>query len=136
MANKTYALEWIEKSYHDLDSANILSESGHYTDTIGYLYHQSIEKVFKSIIAFQNNPINKTHNLIELHEMLDEYFDFNEDELILLAKITTYCTKQRYPTLDKKLPSKDEIKQTKEFAIYLFDEVCSILDINKSEIIK
>lgn len=38
--------------------------------------------------------------------------------------------------LDKKLPSKDEIKQTKEFAIYLFDKVCNILDINKNEIMK
>ena len=74
MANKTYALEWIEKSYHDLDSANILSESSHYTDTIGYLYHQSIEKVFKSIIAFQNNPINKTHNLIVIIKEENGYF--------------------------------------------------------------
>jgi len=44
-------------------------------------------------------------------QLLDEYFNFNEDELILLAKITTYCTKQRYPSIDKKLSSKDEIMQ-------------------------
>jgi HEPN domain-containing protein len=135
MANKIHAIEWLKKAYHDLDSANILYESGHYTDTIGYLYHQSIEKIFKSIIAYENNPINKTHNLIELHEILDKYFDFNEDELILLAKITTYCTKQRYPTLDKKLPSKEEISQTKELAIYLFDNVSLTLDIKKEELI-
>ena len=135
MANKIYAIEWLNKAYHDLDSANILSSSGHYTDTIGYLYHQSMEKIFKSIIAYQNQSIPKTHNLIELSELLDEYFDFNEDELILLAKITTYCTKQRYPSIDKKLPSKDEIMQVQEFAIYLFDKVCDILDINKSELI-
>jgi len=134
MVNKIYAVEWIKKAHHDLDSANILSKSGHYTDTIGYLYHQSIEKLFKSIIAYQNDSIKKTHNLIELNEMLSDYFDFNEDELILLGKITTYCTKQRYPSLDKKLPSKNDIKDTKEFSIYLFEKVCNILDIKLEEV--
>lgn len=31
MANKTHATEWLEKSYHDLDSAKILFEAGHFT---------------------------------------------------------------------------------------------------------
>ncbi len=93
MANKTYAKEWLQKAYHDLDSANVLFVSGHYTDTIGYLYHQSIEKIYKTIIAFANKPIEKTHNLIELNELTGECFDLNEDELIVLGIITTYHTK-------------------------------------------
>ena len=43
MANKTHATEWLEKAYHDLDSARLLFEAGHFTDT-RYLLHQSIEK--------------------------------------------------------------------------------------------
>ena len=135
MVNKKYAIEWLEKAYHDLDSANILFVSGHYTDTIGYLYHQSIEKLFKSIIAFQNNPIEKTHNLIELNELLNEYFDFNEDELMVLGIITTYHTKQRYPSIYKCLPSKEEILKVKDFSSYLLDRVCTILDITKDDLI-
>ena len=135
MANKTHAKEWLEKAYHDLDSANILIISGHLTDTIGYIYHQSIEKIYKSIIAFENNPILKTHNLIELNEMLDGYFELNEDELMILSLVTTYHTKQRYPSIHKTLPSKEEIIKVKELAIYLFDKVCEILEINKEEII-
>ena len=134
MANKTYAKEWIVKAYHDLDSANILYNSGHYTDTVGYLYHQAIEKLFKAIIAYENSPITKTHNLIQLHELIDKYFDFNEDDLMLLATITTYCTKQRYPTINQKLPSNDEIKKVKDFSNDIFDNVCNILNINKSEL--
>ena len=134
MANKTYAKEWLQKAYHDLDSANILFVSGHYTDTIGYLYHQSIEKIYKSIIAFANEPIGKTHNLIELYELTGEFFDLNEDELIVLGIITTYHTKQRYPTMDKKLPTKEEITRVKDLAIFLFDTVCNQLNITKSEI--
>ena len=135
MVNKNYAKEWLEKAYHDLDSANILFVSGHYTDTIGYLYHQSIEKLFKSIIAFQNNPIEKTHNLVELNELLNEYFEFNEDELMILSIVTTYHTKQRYPSIHKSLPSKEEIVKVKDFASYLFDKVCTILNINKDELV-
>ncbi|QOG11969.1 HEPN domain-containing protein [Arcobacter sp. FWKO B] len=133
MANKTYANEWIEKAFHDLDSANILFISGHYTDTIGYLYHQALEKMFKSLIAYQNKPIEKTHNLIELHEMLSEYFDFDEDELMLLAIATTYHTKQRYPAINKTLPSKEEIQRVKKLSDYIFKHICSILDVNKSD---
>lgn len=135
MANKTYAKEWLQKAYHDLDSANILFVSGHYTDTIGHLYHQSIEKIYKSIIAFTNESIEKTHNLIELNEITNEYFDLNEDDLITLGIITTYHTKQRYPTIDKKLPTKNEIKKAKELALLLFEEVLKKLNIVKSEII-
>lgn len=131
MANKTYANEWLEKAYHDLDSANILLVSGHYTDTIGYLYHQALEKMFKSLIAYQNKSIEKTHNLIELHEMLSEYFDFDEEELMLLAITTTYHTKQRYPAINKTLPSREEIQKVKKLSEYIFKHICSILDISQ-----
>jgi HEPN domain-containing protein len=127
MANKTHAIEWLQKAYHDLDSANILFESGHYTDTIGYLYHQAVEKLFKSCIAYENNPIVKSHNLVELNEITNDIFSFNEDDFILLGIITTYHTKQRYPSLDKKLPSKDEITKVKDFAIFLFEEILNKL---------
>jgi HEPN domain-containing protein len=135
MANRTYAIEWLEKAYHDLDSANILRVSGHYTDTIGYLYHQAIEKMYKSILAFDNKPINKSHNLIELNETIDDCFVLNEDDIMTLALITTYNTKQRYPSQNKQMPTTDEINKAMDFALYLLDEVLSKLNIEKSEII-
>jgi len=135
MSNKTHAKEWLEKAYHDFDSANILFVSGHYTDTIGYIYHQALEKIYKSIMAFENIPILKTHNLIELNEIADKYFDLNQDDLIILGIATTYHTKQRYPSINKTLPNKDEIQKVKELTAFLFDKVCIILEIDKSEIV-
>jgi len=35
--------------------------------------------------------------------------------IFMISIITTYHTKQRYPSLDKKLPSKEEIKKSKRF---------------------
>jgi HEPN domain-containing protein len=136
MANKTHATEWLEKSYHDLDSAKILFEAGHFTDTIGYILHQSIEKIFKSCLAYKNVPIVKTHNLIELNELLDDLVDLSEDEIDLLAIATTYHTKQRYPSPHKRLPSKEEIKAILDFTVVLMNVICKKLNINSNEIKK
>ena len=134
MANRTYALEWIRKSYHDLDSAKILFVSGHFTDTIGYILHQSIEKIFKSILAYKNKSIIKTHNLIELNELLSDWFDLNEDDIKILGIATTYNIKQRYPSADRRLPSREEIKEVLDLSEYLFDKVCKILNITTDEV--
>lgn len=136
MANKTHATEWLEKSYHDLDSAKILFEAGHFTDTIGYILHQSVEKIFKSCLAYKNVPIVKTHNLIELNELLDDLVDLSEDEIELLAIATTYHTKQRYPSPHKRLPPKEEIKAILDFTVVLMDAICKKLNIDSNEIKK
>ena len=136
MGNKRYAMEWLEKSYHDLDSAKILYKSGHFTDTTGYVLHQSIEKIFKSFLAHENSPIIKTHNLIELNELLSNCLNLSEDDIGILGVATTYNTKQRYPIPHKKLPSKEEIKEVLNVSEYLFDEACKMLNIDKKEITK
>lgn len=136
MPNKSHAIEWLEKSYHDLDSAKVLFEAGHYTDTIGYILHQSIEKNFKSYLAYKNVSIAKTHNLIELYELLDSGLDLNDDEIEFLAIATTYHTKQRYPSPHKRLPRKEEIKTILDFTIVLMETVCQRLDINMDDIKK
>lgn len=130
MANKPHAIEWVEKAYHDLDSAKILNVAGHFTDTIGYILHQSIEKIFKSYLAYDNTPIVKTHNLVELNELLR--LDLNEDDIRLLAIATTYYIKQRYPSPHKKLPSKEEINEILELTKHLFDSVCKKLNIDQN----
>lgn len=132
MANKTYATEWLEKAYHDLDSAMILFNAGHYTDTIGYILHQSIEKIFKSLLAYENKPILKTHNLVELHELLTEHMELPEDEIILLGIATTYNTQQRYPTPHKRLPPREEIARILALSQKLLDRVCRLLDIDQN----
>ncbi len=59
MANKPYAIEWLAKSYHDLEGAKLLLNADHYTDTISYVLHQSLEKTLKSILAYENKSIVK-----------------------------------------------------------------------------
>ena len=54
MANKVYAIEWLQKALHDLTGARILYESDHYTDTTAYVLHQALEKTLKSTYAYHN----------------------------------------------------------------------------------
>jgi len=135
MANKPYAIEWLVKAYHDLQGAKLLVEAGHYTDTISYVLHQSLEKILKSMLAYDNKPIIKTHNLVELYELLSDRFDIEDDKVFLLSIATTYQTKQRYPVVQRKLPSEDEIKEVLYFTEVLFQHVIKNLKITENEIL-
>lgn len=134
MVNKKYACEWMQKAHHDLEGARLLYEADHYTDTIAYILHQSLEKILKAITAYQNEPIRKTHNLLELYELLTIEIDLDENEIFLLSIATTYQTKQRYPVVHKKLPASEEIKNILDFTEKLFDDILMQLNIDPVDI--
>lgn len=133
--NKTSSKEWLVISYHDLQSAVILYEANHYTDSIGNDLQQSIEKILKSMLAFQNEKIPKSHDLLEVYENIKDRIDFEENDLLILAKATEYFKEDRYPNPNYFLPSREEIKEVLDFTAKLFDRVCSILEIDKSELV-
>ena len=131
MPNKPSAKEWLTHANHDLNGAILMYKANHYTDTISYVVHQAIEKSLKSILAYNNIAIKKSHNLRELYELVtSDIFILNDDELYILAIATTYYTKQRYPTPHKKLPSKEEIKNVISFSKQLLSDICKNLDIS------
>ena len=132
--NKTLAIEWLNKAYHHIGSAKILFDAKHFTDVIGIDIHYGVEVTLKSILAYENKKIIKTHDLIELKIILQDRIDFDEDELKLLATITTYHIRGSYPPKDQKLPSFEEIEKSLNFSLKLFDRVCSLLNIQKSEV--
>jgi len=132
--NKQMAIEWLNKAWHHLSSAEILYRANHYTDVISIDLHYSVEITLKAILAYQNRKIIKTHDLIKLHSYIQDDISFSLDELDLLDKISTYHISSSYPPKDRELPSKDEIREVLEFAQNLLDRVCEILDINRIEI--
>ena len=131
MVNKTSAKEWLKHSYHDLNGSKLLYDADHFTDTISYVVHQSLEKSLKSILAFNNNAIKKTHNLIDLYELVkNDNFHLEEDEIFLFAIASKYYTEQRYPMIDKESPTKEEIKDMIDLADKVFNRICEIFNIN------
>jgi len=132
--NKTLAIEWLNKAYHHIGSAKILFEAKHYTDVIGIDIHYGVEVTLKSILAYENKKIVKTHDLIELYKILKDKIDIDEDELDLMDIITTYHIRGSYPPKDRRLPSFEEIESALQFSQHLFDRVCGLLNLVKSEV--
>jgi len=119
MPNKQSAREWLTISRHDLTAAGLLFENDHYTDTIGYMVQQALEKMLKSIIGYHNQRIKRTHDLVELYDNVRDSISLEE----------TYYVENRYPNAYFTLPNKDEIKETLDFANELFKKICDMLEI-------
>ena len=135
MANKTYAKEWLMFSKKNLDTAKLLYEVNHYEDIIGIELQQSLEKLLKSIFANENIKIPKDHDLVKLYYSIEKFLPLEEDEVIYLRIATDYYKEDRYPNPNYSLPPRDEIKEVLDFIEKLFDKVCNILEIEKSELI-
>ena len=127
--NETSAIEWLNKAYHHKSSAELLYKAKHFTDVIAIDLHYAIEVMLKSILAYQNKKIIKTHDLVESSIVLKDIINFEEEEIRFLALISTYHIRGSYPPKDRKLPSENEIKKVLNFANELFDKVCKILNI-------
>ena len=134
MTNKTSAMEWLRIAYHDLKSAQILFKANHYTDSIGNDLQQSLEKILKSISAYDNKQIKKSHDLVEIYAQLTDKLDLEDNEIDFLEKATEYFKEDRYPNPSYSLPAKDEIKEILEFTELLFNRVSKMLNIDKNEL--
>jgi HEPN domain-containing protein len=134
--NKSVAKEWLQKAWHDISSARILFEANHFTDTIGVDLHYSIEKILKSFLAYENKKIERTHELFKIYELVKSYLKLDNHEIKLLVIATKYHITEAYPSFGRQMPSRNEIKEILEFTEGLFDRVCSILDIEKSDVMK
>jgi len=132
--NKVSAMEWLTIAFHDIKSAQILYDVGHYTDSIGSDLQQAIEKSIKAILAFKNQKIPKSHDLFEIYCLLDN-LSLKSDEIDILHKATEYYKEDRYPNPNYSLPPREEIKEVLEFGEKLFDRVCVLLDIDKNELL-
>jgi len=128
--NKTAASEWLRKAYHDLSSADILFREHHFTDSISVDLHYAIEKMFKSVLAYENKKISKTHDLLELYTYVKEYVNLRDEELDVLDIATEYHIHEAYPGYKTFMPERTEIEKVLGFAKKLLDNVCKALGIN------
>jgi HEPN domain-containing protein len=133
MANKESAAQWLVKAYHDLSSAQVLYDADHYTDTIGYDVQQALEKALKSFLAHGNEPVRKTHDLVELSKLVEHHIHFESAEIDLLDIATTYYTQDRYPGPVAQ-PPREQVKEILDFAKTVFTNVCQSLEINEDQI--
>ena len=79
MPNKILANDWLESGKKHLDVAVILFKNGHYTDIVGIELQHSIERVLKSVLAYNNLSIARTHDLTILLEAVKGEIEFDEN---------------------------------------------------------
>jgi len=132
MPNKSLAGEWLKKAYHDLRSAQILYDAGHFTDTIGSDLQQAMEKSLKAFLAYENKKIKRTHDLVDIYKLVESYIQFDEAQIKILAIATDYYTEDKYPVADCMLPERKEIKEVLDFAEALFARVCHRLNMDEA----
>jgi len=134
MPNKTSSMEWLRIAFHDLQSANILFKANHFTDSIGNDLQQALEKILKSIPAYNSQKIKKSHDLVEIYESLDTTLSLTDEELMFLELASDYFKEDRYPNPYYSLPPKDEVKQVLDFTDDIFLRVCTMLGIDPEEV--
>ena len=67
--------------------------------------------------------------------MLDESLSLDEYAIVYLRQATNYYKEDRYPNPYYALPPMDEIKAILVFTEELFDNICTIIDIDKELLI-
>jgi len=131
--NKQAAKEWLTKSWHNLSTAELLYNANHYTDIIAVEVHYSCEKAMKSLLAYENKKILKTHDLFEIYKEVRNFINL-DDKINLLDQISEYHIEESYPVFDRALPPMDEMKRSIEFGLELFDKICITLNINPEDL--
>ena len=131
--NKTASIEWLRIASHDLLSAQILFNANHYTDSIGNDLQQALEKMLKSLLAYKNAKIPKSHDLLEIYEYVSDQIAIDEDDLRYLVLATEYFKEERYPNPNYFLPPKEEIEEVLAFTKRLFTTICDQLEIDPTQ---
>lgn len=119
MPNKSYAVEWLDLSKRNLETAEMLFNHHHYNDVIAIDIHQSIEKAFKAIYAYYGIAVPRTHILGALYEFVSTKIelDITIDHLLI---ISDYYDSERYPGPKYFLPSNEEIETNIQIAQNVF----------------
>jgi HEPN domain-containing protein len=129
MPNRVLANEWLESGKKHLDVAEILFKNGHYTDIVGIELQQSIERVLKAVLAYNNLSIARTHDLTILLEAVKNEIEFDNDTREQCEIATDYFVDNRYPVRGNNfLPTDKEIEEVIETAEYIYKNVREYID--------
>jgi HEPN domain-containing protein len=123
MPNKTYAIEWLNRSKRNLDTAVLLFSHNHYTDVIAIDIHQTLEKVFKAVYAYYGISIPRTHTLLPLFEFVMTKIEISEVAIDDILIISDYYEADRYPGPNYFLPSIEEIALNLDLTKRIFNAV-------------
>jgi HEPN domain-containing protein len=127
MPNYQYASEWLNFARKHLETAELLYRENHYPDIIAIELHQTIEKSFKAVLAFNGVRIIRSHNLLELHKLCNNYIDLSIQDTDSLMEINDYYEAERYPGPKYSLPEVNEIEKNLAISNQLYSSIASYI---------
>jgi HEPN domain-containing protein len=109
---------------------------GDLTHIVAFHSQQSIEKSLKALLEYQNKSVPKIHKITKLISNLDGLILYDKELVKLLDSL---YIESRYTGDMGLLPygksTLDDAKRFYGFANKVFDRVCEILGVDRSEII-
>ena len=95
---KKLVKQWVDKALNDLLNVSNNLQADHTPwDTVCFHCQQAVEKYLKAILAVQNQPIPRTHDLEQLNNLVRAWIPVASDYLEDLRWLTTYAVISRYP---------------------------------------
>ena len=99
MVDMEFVLPWLQKAENDISSAHHLAENMRPVPTEIVCFHcqQAAEKYLKAFLVYNDQEPSKTHDLIELLKLCNEY---DSEFLVLTPKceyLVPFAVRARYP---------------------------------------
>jgi HEPN domain-containing protein len=123
MPNFVYASEWIELADRNLGTAKLLFRENHFTDVISIEIHQALEKVLKSVLAYNGIKIIKSHSILELVNQCSIYISLDDVDIDNLIEINDYYENTRYPGPKYSNPSFEEISKNLQLVSNIINRI-------------
>ena len=114
MTKEEHVNYWRQSAHHDLESAEIIFDSGRY-DWCLFVGHLALEKILKAIFVDRNdNKMPPTiHNLVRLAEL--SKVEIDDEQKFLLDKINDFNIQTRYPDYKLEFYKRCDAEYTNEY---------------------
>jgi HEPN domain-containing protein len=97
MTNEEKVQHWIRISDEDLSAGATLLQGGHYL-YVGFMCHQSVEKIFKAAYAkLKEDTPPYVHNLVTLAGKCGFYAELSDEQKSFIASVNPLNIEARYP---------------------------------------
>ena len=136
--NRNLAIEWISAAYDDIIVMDSIVSNEIVTHMTAFHSQQCIEKSLKAILEFHEKDVPKKHDILLLKDLVQNYISIDNEEI--LDDINDLYIDSRYPgsfgLLPNGKPTLKDAKEFYEFAQEIFNQVCTILEIDPNEVKK